>query len=433
MDGAPGVCRDCLAEVGAHDERCTRCFSTRWLRHPELLTLTLAHVDCDAFYAAVEKRDDPSLATKPVIVGGAKRGVATTACYIARSYGVRSAMPMFKALQLCPEAVVIRPDMAKYAAVSAEIQAIFLGLTPVVEPISLDEAYLDLAGTEALHAGAPARTLAGLALRIEREVGVTVSIGLSFNKLLAKLASDMDKPRGFAVIGRAEARGVLAGRPVTVLPGVGPKLALRLGAAGFTRVGDLQAAGEDTLARLYASHGRELWRFARGEDERRVTPERETKSISAETTFDRDLARQDELEAVLWSLCERVSRRLKRAELAGLTVVLKLKTATFRGLTRQCRLAGPTQLAETIYRAARSLLAPECDGRRFRLIGVGVSALDLAGAAEGPDLADPDAGRRAAVERAIDRVRERFGPEALKKGRGLGRGRGSAGRRRGIS
>lgn len=278
-DRAPGLCRECLSEFSDLEAgSCRRCGSPRVVRHPELLRLALAHVDCDAFYAAIEKRDNPALADRPLIVGGGRRGVVSTACYIARRFGVHSAMPMFKALQLCPHATVIRPDMAKYAAVSHEVQAIFLEATPLVEPVSLDEAYLDLTGTEALHRASPAAILARIAHRIEQEIAITVSIGLSYNKFLAKLASEMDKPRGFGVTGRGEAEAYLAARPVRVIPGVGRVLAQSLEADGFVLIGDLQRAPAATLAQRYGAHGARLAALARGVDERTVEPEREVQA-----------------------------------------------------------------------------------------------------------------------------------------------------------
>jgi DNA polymerase-4 len=342
-----------------------------------------------------------------------------TACYVARKYGVRSAMPMFKALRLCPHAVVIRPDMEKYAAVSREVRAIFRDATPLVEPVSLDEAYLDLAGTEAIHHRGAAATLADIARRIEHEIGITVSIGLSDNKFLAKLASEIDKPRGFGVIGRAEARGFLASRPVRVILGVGEKMAARLAADGIATIGDLQRLGGDQLALRYGAMGRRLAQLAIGEDDRDVVPDRPAKSISAETTFERDLAGLAQLDAELWPLCERVSERLKESELAGRTVVLKLKTAGFRILTRRHALNQPTQLADAIYQMARPLLQHETTGARYRLIGVGVSDLSDARAADQPDLFDQASARQAAVERALDSVRKRFGKRSIGKGRGL--------------
>jgi len=193
------LCRDCTA---LHDDanlrRCPACKSPRLVRHDEIASLSMAHIDCDAFYAAIEKRDNPAIADKPVIVGGGKRGVVSTACYVARTFGVKSAMPMFKALAACPNAVVVRPDMQKYALVGRQVRQLMLETTPLVEPLSLDEAFLDLTGTDRLHRCSPAQTLARLAKRIEDELAITVSVGLSFNKFLAKVASELDKPRGFS-------------------------------------------------------------------------------------------------------------------------------------------------------------------------------------------------------------------------------------------
>jgi DNA polymerase IV len=420
-ESASGLCRDCLTEFSdAPAGNCPRCGSARLLRHPELIGLALAHIDCDAFYATIEKRDDPTLAERPVIVGGGRRGVATTCCYIARRYGVRSAMPMFKALELCPQAVVIPPDMAKYAGVSEQVQAIFLDSTPLVEPVSLDEAYLDLSGTEALHRRSPAATLAHIARRVEQELAITVSIGLSFNKLLAKLASEMDKPRGFGVIGRAEAEAFLAARPVRILPGVGRVFAQTLEADGLGTIAAVQQAAPAELARRYGAHGAHLAEVARGIDPRAVEPEREAKSISAETTFEKDLRDFAALRAELWPLCEKVSRRLKNTALAGRTVVLKLKTGDFKLLTRRRQVETPTQLADEIFRVAAPLLEREARGAvRFRLIGVGITDLEKATAPAAADLFDAEPGKRAALERAMDSVRDKFGEEAIGLGRGL--------------
>ncbi len=420
-ESASGLCRDCLTEFAdAPAGSCPRCGSARLVRHPELVGLALAHIDCDAFYATIEKRDNPALADKPVIVGGGRRGVATTCCYIARRYGVRSAMPMFKALELCPQAVVIPPDMAKYAGVSEQVQAIFLDSTPLVEPVSLDEAYLDLSGTEALHRRSPAATLAHIARRVEQELAITVSIGLSFNKLLAKLASEMDKPRGFGVIGRAEAEAFLAARPVRILPGVGRVFAQTLEAGGLGTIAAVQQASPAELARRYGAHGAHLAEVARGIDPRAVEPEREAKSISAETTFEKDLRDFAALRAELWPLCEKVSRRLKNAALAGRTVVLKLKTGDFKLLTRRRQVETPTQLADEIFRVAAPLLEREARGAvRFRLIGVGATDLEKATPHAAPNLFDAAPGKRAALERAMDSVRDKFGDEAIGLGRGL--------------
>jgi len=406
-------CRDCLADAPAPTLRCATCGSPRLVRHDELETLAIAHVDCDAFYAAIEKRDDPALAAEPVIVGGGKRGVVATCCYIARTYGVRSAMPMFEALRLCPQAKVIRPNFEKYAAVGREVRRMMLELTPLVEPLSIDEAFLDLNGTDRVHGLSPAKTLARFAAEVERKLKITVSIGLSGNKFLAKVASDLDKPRGFAVLGLSEAPAFLAPKPVGFIYGVGKVSAARYARDGFHRIADLQRASESDLMRRYGEEGRRLARLARGLDARDVSPERETKSVSSETTFERDMSDFRALERILWTLTEDVSARLKAKELAGSTVTLKLKTADFKIRTRARSLDTPTQLARRIFAAARGLLEHETDGTRYRLLGVGLSAMVPADEADPADLVD---GRAAEAEHAVDRVRARFGDDAVVRG-----------------
>jgi DNA polymerase IV len=418
----PWLCRDCPRHgpEAAAPSACPGCGARRIVAHPELFTLTVAHVDCDAFYASVEKRDRPELAALPVIVGGGKRGVVSAACYVARTRGVRSAMPMFKALRACPDAVVIKPDMAKYVAAARQVRALMERLTPLVQPLSIDEAVLDLRGTEALHGAPPAAVLARFARAVEREVRVTVSIGLAANRLMGKLAAERDKPRGFAVIGRAEAAAWLAPQPVTILPGVGPALARRLEAAGFTRLGQIAALDAREAARRFGEDGPSLAARARGEDARPVNPEREAKSISAETTFEEDLRDPAALERPLWRMCERLARRLREKDLAAGGVVLKLKTAGFALRTRHARLPSPTLLPETLFATARPLLAREADGTTaFRLIGVGAQPLAPAVEADRGDLADPEAPRRAARWQAVEALRARFGERAVVAGRGL--------------
>jgi len=387
-------------------------------RHAQILSLTVAHVDCDAFYASVEKRDRPDLADRPVIVGGGVRGVVTTACYIARLSGVHSAMPMFKALKLCPDAVVVRPEFSKYVAAAREIRALMLALTPLVQPLSIDEAALDPAGTQALHGMAPAAVLARFARSVEAQVGVTVSIGLAANRLLAKLAAGRDKPRGFAVLGD-EAAGVLAPEPVGILPGVGPALERRLAGLGLTRVGQLQALDERTAQRLLGDEGFGLVRRARGEDARPVRADEGARSISAETTFRSDLAGQAELERELWRLTEKLAARLRDKGVAAAGVVLKLKTSGFASRTRTARLPQPSVLPDTLFDAARALLVREVDGTSFRLIGIGASGLAPLAAADQGDLADPDAALRVARQGAIDALRARFGATVIGRGRGF--------------
>ncbi len=409
-------CRDCLADTPPQAKRCRACGSPRLLRHGELDTLAIAHVDCDAFYATIEKRDDPSLIDKPLIVGGGKRGVVAAACYVARTYGIRSAMPMFEALRRCPQATVIRPNMAKYAEVGRAVRQAMRDLTPQVEPLSIDEAFLDLTGTARLHGMSAAKVLARFAADVERTLGITVSIGLSANKFLAKIASDLDKPRGFAVLGLAEAPAFLGKRPVGFIYGVGAVSAAKLAADGFPLIADLQRADEHELMRRYGEEGARLWRLARGIDARKVDPERETKSISAETTFDADIAAFRPLEQTLWSLTEKVSARLKANALAGATVTLKLRSADFKIRTRAQSLSAPTQLAARIFAAGRALLKREVGVTRFRLIGIGVSNLHDAA---GDDLADLLDRRGAQAEHAVDKLRARFGKAAVVKGLAL--------------
>jgi DNA polymerase-4 len=409
-------CRDCLADAPEQAARCPACRSPRLARHPEIDTLAIAHVDCDAFYTTIEKRDDPSLADKPVIVGGGKRGVVAAACYIARTYGIRSAMPMFEALRRCPEAVVVKPAMAKYAKVGREVRRAMLELTPLVEPLSIDEAFLDLTGTERLHGMSAAKVLARFAAQVERELGITVSIGLSANKFLAKIASDLDKPRGFAVLGQEEAAAFLAPKPVGFIYGVGAVSAAMLAADGYRRIADLQRADERELMRRYGEEGARLARLSRGIDARRVDPARETKSISSETTFECDIGDFRPLEQTLWNLTEKVSARLKAEALAGATVTLKLKSADFKLRTRAQSLGTPTQLAARIFAAGRELLRREVGSTQFRLIGIGVSNLEEA---DGIDLADLLDRRGAQAEHAVDRLREKFGRDAVVKGLAL--------------
>lgn len=377
-------------------------------------------MDCDAFYASVEKRDDPSLADKPVIIGGGKRGVVSTACYVARIRGVKSAMPMFQALERCPEAVVLRPRMSHYVTVSAQIRALMDALTPDVEPLSLDEAFMDLSGTERLHRAPPAVMLARLAKRMEAELGLTGSIGLSHNKFLAKIASDLDKPRGFSVIGKSETATFLADKPVRLIWGVGTSMQASLEQAGIRTFTDLLRWDKSDLHARFGAMGDRLWHLARGEDNRRVSAHHPIKSISNETTFFEDTADPDLLDGHIWRLSEKVSDRAKARDIAGRVVTLKLKRADFRTLTRRVSLPDPTQSADRIYRTARALLDPVMREGPFRLVGVGISDLGPgAGADSSGDLLDPQAAKRRAAEKAADAIRARFGDGAILKGRAI--------------
>jgi DNA polymerase-4 len=416
-DILPGFCRDCFQPVTGRVDRCKSCGSPRLVRHREVDALSLAHIDCDAFYASVEKRDNPDLADKPVIVGGGKRGVVSTCCYIARIRGVRSAMPMFKALEACPDAVVIKPDMEKYSRVGRQIRQMMQELTPLVEPLSIDEAFLDLRGTELIHHHeSPARLLARFARRVEDEVGVTVSVGLSYCKFLAKVASDMRKPRGFSVIGQAEALAFLAPKPVGLIWGVGRAFAEKLAQDGIREIGQLQQMDEIVLMKRYGTMGQRLFNLSRGIDVRPVHSDGEAKSVSAETTFFDDISDFDELASHLRALSEKVSRRLKRSDLAGQTVVLKLKTQDFKSRTRNFSLDSPTQLADRIFRTGLALLEKETGTAKFRLIGIGVTSLGATSLADPQDLIDQQAGRRAKAEAAVDKLRDKFGTRSVETG-----------------
>ena len=415
----PALCRSCLTAFDS-GSRCPACRSPRVLAHADLFDLSIAHMDCDAFYASVEKRDNPELRDKPVIVGGGTRGVVSTCCYIARISGVRSAMPMFQALKLCPEAVVVKPRMQAYVEVSRQIRAMMEDLTPAIEPLSLDEAFLDLTGTARLHGAPPAVMLARLVRRMETELGISGSVGLSHNKFLAKIASDLDKPRGFSVIGRAETQTFLTPKPVRILWGVGTATQAALEKAGIRTIADLLRWDRADLVARFGQMGERLWHLARGEDSRRVSRDEKVKSISKETTFNEDTSDADLLDGHLWRLAEGVADRAKAKDMAGRTVTLKLKRTDFSQITRRHALPGPTQTADRIYREARALFDQVPRGVAYRLIGVGIS--DLVPGREADltaDLLDPQAEARARAERATDAIRARFGKEAIIKGRAL--------------
>ncbi|WP_108483656.1 DNA polymerase IV [Oceaniglobus ichthyenteri] len=415
----PVLCRDCLCQFET-GPRCPACASPRTVVHPELWHLSIAHMDCDAFYASVEKRDNPALRDKPVIIGGGRRGVVSTACYIARIKGVRSAMPMFQALKLCPEAVVVRGRMDVYVEVSKQVRALMDELTPVVEPLSLDEAFMDLTGTARLHGAPPAVMLARLTKRIRDEIGITGSIGLSHNKFLAKVASDLDKPNGFSVIGQAETMEFLRPKPVSLIWGIGAVSKAALEKAGIRTFADLLRWDQQDLIARFGGMGERLWHLARGQDARRVSAHTPVKGISNETTFHDDTADGDILDGHMWRLSEKVSARAKAKGISGRIVTLKLKRANHTSLTRRTTLHAPTQFADKIYRTARALYDPVASEGPFRLLGVGLSALEQADIdATSADLLDPQAEQREKAERAADKIRARFGDKAILKGRAL--------------
>ncbi len=422
---AQTLCRDCLTlfETAPPTRRCPQCGRPRLISHPELFNLSIAHMDCDAFYASVEKRDNPDLVDKPLIIGGETRGVVSTACYIARIRGVKSAMPMFQAMKLCPDAVVLPPRMDTYAEVSRSIRALMQDLTPDVEPLSLDEAFLDLSGTARLHGAPPALLLARLVKQMKDDLGITGSIGLSHNKFLAKVASDMDKPRGFYVIGQSDTAAFLHDRPVRLIWGIGPAAQNNLEAAGIRTFADLLRWERADLNARFGSTGDRLWHLARGQDTRKISAHRPIKSISNETTFNTDTMTADILDGYLWHLAVKVSDRAKARSLSGRVVTLKLKKSDHKSLTRRLTLREPTQMADTIYRTASDLLANAIDQGPFRLLGCGLSDLHPQSthnqSSAIADLLDPGAQKRADAERATDKIRERFGKDAIIKGRAL--------------
>jgi len=415
------VCRDCLwtgsDPAGPPDRRCPTCGSRRIVADPELDQLSIAHMDCDAFYASVEKRDRPELRDKPVIVGGGRRGVVSTACYVARLYGVGSAMPMFKALKACPDAVVIKPDFTKYVFESKRILGALGDLTPLIQPLSLDEAWVDLSGTERLNGGPPAYQLIRFQKQIEDETGLTVSIGLAPNRFLAKMASEMDKPRGFSVVGRANAEALLAPRPVTALPGVGPVFGKALRSDGYRSIGDLAAADVRDLVKRYGESGLRLHDLSHARDARAVNPERDRKGMSAETTFNEDLTAAEALEVELWPLCEKLASKARRDGVASRVLVLKLRRTDFKIVTRRITLPEPVQTARALFAAGRELLKPEL-GLPYRLIGIGMA--DIQDAEDAPAaLFQTTEARTLNTERAIDKLREKFGRDAVVAGRAL--------------
>lgn len=413
----PALCRDCEFWFDS-GTRCPTCRSPRTIQHNELDLLSIAHVDCDSFYASIEKRDKPEIRDQPVIVGGGKRGVVTTACYIARIYGVRSAMPMYKALKLCPQAVVVSPRMSVYSKESKNILKMMVELTPDVEPLSLDEAFLDLSGTLKLHRVPPAVLLARLANRMESELGLTGSVGLSHNKFLAKIASDLEKPRGFSIIGKAETEGFLANKPIELIWGVGAKQKEKLNQAGIYTISDIRKWELEKLTEKFGVQGTRLYHLSWGIDSKPVA-RRPTKSISNETTFEYNVTSPDVLIGYLWRLSVKVADRAKAAETVGRVVTLKLKRSNFKVITRRCTLDVFTNRADQIYQTAYDLLKVELKKAPFRLIGVGISQIQNAQNPTGNKLIDPESVDRIAAEAVSDELREKFGKEIIIKGRSL--------------
>jgi len=413
------LCKDCFEFYQAQNppSRCKKCGSPRILSHTELNDLTMAHVDCDAFFASVEKRDRPELEAVPVIIGGGRRGVVSTCCYIARQSGVHSAMPTHLAKKLCPKAVFIKPNMNKYVDASRQIRSLMNELTPQVEPLSIDEAFLDLSGTQKTHKASPAQTLAKFAQKVEQQVGVSISIGLSHNKFLAKMASDLDKPRGFAIIGKQETLKFLAPMPISKIYGVGKKFTQTLNKDGFINIGQLQNHPIDDLKMRYGEMGVRLSQLSNGQDTRIISTNTKVKSVSNETTFIKDISDFEQLSVKLLALCEQVSDRLKYKNITANTITLKLRTSDFKLRTRSKQFTTPTQLAHVMYETAQNLLIKEVGGTSFRLIGVAMSGLKNNIQDDPIDLLEPKIALKAAAERAIDKARNKFGNNAIIRGK----------------
>lgn len=413
------VCRECFKTFNEKKEFCNKCYSANLISNNEIENLNIAHVDCDAFYAAIEKRDNPKYKNFPIIIGGGKRGVVATACYIARTRGVKSAMPMYRALKLCPDAIIIKPNMQKYKKASKVINNLMKEITPLVEPLSLDEAFLDLSGTSRLHKKIPAVLLAELSKKIQKKVGISVSIGLSYNKFLAKICSDIDKPRGFSIINRLEAQSFLKDKPVEVIWGVGNTLKSKLNNDGIRTIGQIREMDCSELIVKYGSIGSHIHKLSNAEDVREIKPYRKVKSISHETTFEKDTNDEVFLKKILWSLCEKVSDRAKEKGLGGSTINLKIKTKDFKLISRSITIEEPTQIAEIIFQTSKLLLFREIKKNKFRLLGVGLSNLKDSEICDLYDLINTNSNKEKNIEFAIDAIRNRYGVNLIKKGRSI--------------
>lgn len=422
--GSGFLCRSCFSYGYVSDatgvKNCLDCGKDNIVLHPELLDLHIAHIDCDAFYCSVEKRDNPALKDKPVIVGGGDRGVVAAACYVARQYGIRSAMPSWQAHKACPELVVLKPRMAHYQNVSKTIKQMMLALTPLVQSLSIDEAFLDLSGTEKLHGKPAAVVLAEFQAEIYKTVGITVSIGLGANKSLAKIASDQDKPHGFFVLGASDAKDWLAAQPVSIIFGLGKVSTAHLQARGITTCKDIQNIDLQHLRAILGNDAERIYDLAHGIDPREVIPHQKAKSVSSETTFSANERDLDKLLVIAEQQSQRVSKSLKDKNLTGRTVTLKLKTASHKIKTRSVTLPQPTQMAFRIFETVKSILEKEIDGQiSYRLLGVGVGVTDLPVEAELFQDTDDTIQKQEKLERALDQLHSKLGDVKVTSGRQL--------------
>ncbi len=405
------LCRDCLTDFASKIKRCDYCRSPRIVYHKELESLSVVHIDCDSFYAAVEKKDNPNLSNVPVIVGRSKRGVVSTCCYIARKYGVQSAMPIFKAQKLCPEAVFITPRHDRYREVSRDLRSYLEKLTPKIEFVSIDEGYLDLTGTKRLHGVYPAKLIAKTVQNIENKFGITVSIGLSYNKMLAKIASTKSKPRGFSIVGKGDTTEFLNKLDVKEINGVGKKLSEKLNRAGIFSLGDLFTKNKEDLVLRYGDTLKLLFNLIESRESASINTENERKSISTEQTFVRSLKRKSEIKKFLWSASVKVSDIAKTQNVASKSVHIKLKKEDFKSLTRSLTLNSNTNLASEIYNAGLMLLEKEISHAPFRLIGIGIGKLEECnGTIVSNDLFTK---KEKNLEDATDKIRKKYGSGSI--------------------
>jgi len=419
------LCRDCFGYGYAGGDKklasCPECGSSRLVQHAELFELHLAHIDCDAFYCSVEKRDNPELADKSVIVGGGDRGVVAAACYVARQYGIRSAMPSWQAKQACPELVILKPRMAYYKQIGDQIKKMMLSLSPLVQPLSIDEAFIDMAGTEKLHKKPVAVMLAQFQADILQQIGITVSVGLSYNKSLAKISSEQDKPHGYFVLGQMEATDWLAEQPCSVIFGLGKRSTARLHAEGINTVGDIQNAALPHLRTILGHDAARIKALASGQDDRTVQPHSTAKSVSSETTFSKDISDLETLLGIAERQTQIVSKQLKQKSVQGRTLTLKLKTARHQIITRSATLAQPTQMAFRIFSEIKRLAEKQIDGKTsYRLLGVGVEISSEQAEASFFTAEHETVFRQEKLELAVDSIHSKLGQDSITTGRQLG-------------
>ena len=406
--------------VPVKPSRCAKCRSPRLRMHPELETLHIAHVDCDSFYASVEKLDHPELASKAVAVGNRERGVVAACCYIARSYGIKSAMPMFQILKLCPDIVIMPARMERYQEIGLQIRDLFKQTTPAIEPLSIDEAFLDLSGLGSLTGKKPCEILAELIIRIKSETDIQVSAGLSANKFLAKTASDLEKPKGYSIIGQEEAQEFLSKRPIESMFGVGKSMANKLHSIGVQTIGDLTRYEHDALIKQFGVYGQSLYYFARGLDTRPVASSEKQKSIGKEHSYGQNIIDIKILDKHLYFTATEVTDTLKAQNLVAAIITLKLRDNKGKAITRSTTLTTPTNLCNIVYKALRPILYRTVDGYTpYRLLGISTTNLTPFNGMDYMDLGDPNHLKNATKERLIDKINEKVGKKIIITGKDI--------------